>query len=106
MRFCDCRRVTVFPKHEMERTRDQGACSREFLLRVIDEIENCAITHKITAGPSRRSATRSHIPIEMISRTPTLAEWPYLLAEIVSFAIPCSEARKIPRRQSAVFTSW
>jgi hypothetical protein len=40
----DCGRVTVFPEHELARAQDQGICSREFLLRVIDEIENSATT--------------------------------------------------------------
>jgi len=40
----DCGRVTVFRPSELTAAKDQGACTRDFLLRIIDEVENRART--------------------------------------------------------------
>jgi hypothetical protein len=42
--YLDCGRVTVFPSIELAAAEDQGSCTPEFLLRVIDEVENRART--------------------------------------------------------------
>ena len=38
--YLDCGRVTTFPPRELADAEDQGACTRDFLLRIIDEVEN------------------------------------------------------------------
>lgn len=40
--YLDCGRVTVFRPSELAAAKDQGACTGNFLLRVVDEIENRA----------------------------------------------------------------
>ena len=40
----DCGRVTVFPARELEVAKDCGRCLDEFLLRVIEEVDQRATT--------------------------------------------------------------
>lgn len=59
--YLNCGRVTVFPQRELDRAQDQGACSREFLLRVIDEVENRATTLAPRYRTQVVQALREHI---------------------------------------------
>lgn len=51
----DCGRATVFPPGEFAAAEDMGACSHEFLSRVVDEVETRATT---LAGLYRREIPR------------------------------------------------
>jgi hypothetical protein len=42
--FLDCGRVTVFPEHELAAAQEQGSASNAFLIRVIEEVEQRAVT--------------------------------------------------------------
>jgi hypothetical protein len=61
--YLNCGRVTVFRPSELAEAKDQGACTRDFLLRVIDEVENRATTlatlHRRQVAQSLRELVKS-----------------------------------------------
>jgi hypothetical protein len=61
--YLDCGNATVFRPSELAAAKDQGACTRDFLLRVIDEIEKRATTlatlHRRRIGQNLRNLVES-----------------------------------------------